>query len=756
MPDKQTDFTRADAFGKVTGRELYAIDSYPDNMLWAGAKRAGIPHGIIKNIDAADALKLKGVLAVLTAKDVPGSNRQGIIHKDMPVLADTKVRYAGDPVALVIAEDKSLLRKAIDLIRVDIEPLPGVFNVDAALEPSAPLVHEDHKNGNVLVSAEIKKGSGKEALTECDVIVEGSFTTPVQAHTFLETENGIARLEEDGTLTLTVSTQAPYRDKFEIAHALGLNPANIRVIAPYLGGGFGGKDGATVQCLLALAAYNSGGRPVKMVWEREESFLAGYKRHSARTEYRLGARSDGTLHALHCRLYYDTGAYAHLGGEVMGLGMEHAGGPYRIPHTLIEGWCVYTNNPVAGAMRAFGVAQVSFAIEQLMDMLAEKLSMDPLELRIKNALVQGDTNCSGVRLETSTGIYQCLRRLQKHPLWTEREEWKKEAGPFKTRGVGMAAVHNAMGYGKKVRDSAIARVELSKEGRIVVYNSVSDMGQGNASAFAQIAEEILSQDRSSIILVQPDTAQGLPSGSSSAGRTTYTYGNALIKACEELKRRILNRAGLLLFVDDDSELTLEAGRVIHERSGKETSLERLAAFFPKEDFSCTNHFVTPVCKDVPDTGKGIFVGFPHIFFSYSAHLARIIIDRLTGTVEVKDYVAITDAGRELNPVAYAQQIEGGIAQGIGYALTEDFVVKNGIPQGLDLKSYIIPASMDIPDIISLTEETNEETGPFGMKGVGEVAMNGPLPAIANAIVDAGHAREFNAPITAERILKENK
>ncbi len=315
---------RFDARAKVTGEEKYAIDHYPEDVLWVGARRAGIAHGAIRAIDLSAAREVPGVFKILTRADITGTNRQGIVHKDQPVLAGDKVRHCGDPVALVLAEDRQILKKALALIRVDIEPLPAVFDPEEALRPDAPRVHE---TGNLLLSAVVSTGNAQDAFGQCDIVIEGSFETAGQEHAFFETQNGLAWREPGGRIVLTASTQAPFRDRFEIAHALGLEVEAIRVISPYLGGGFGGKDGATVQCLLALAALHSEGRPVKMCWERAESFVAGYKRHPVRMRYRLGAKRDGTLHAVHCRLYYDTGAYAHLGAEVMALGMEHAGGP---------------------------------------------------------------------------------------------------------------------------------------------------------------------------------------------------------------------------------------------------------------------------------------------------------------------------------------------------------------------------------------------------------------------------------------------
>ncbi len=752
IPEIGKSFARPDALAKVTGAEKYAADYYGENLLWAGVKRAGIAHGRIRSIDAKAAQALPGVIKILTGVDVSGTNRQGIVHKDQPVLAADKVRYAGDAVALVVAEDKATLKKAIDLISVEMDPLPAVFSVDEALKPGAPLVHEDHPGGNVLLRAEIRAGAGDAALAECDVVIEDTFEAPMQAHAFLETENGLARQEEDGRIVIIVSTQAPFRDKWEVSSALGISMDRLRILSPYLGGAFGGKDGATVQCFLALAAMHAGGRPVKMVWEREEHFASGYKRHAVRMHYRLGAKSTGELVALHCQLYYNTGAYAHLGGEVMALGMEHAGGPYRIPNTLIEGWCVYTNNLIGGAMRGFGVAQVSFAMESMMDQLAAKLNMNPLALRMLNALKRGDSNTSGVTMTQSTGIADCLAALDAHPLWRVRESWKQSAGPFKKRGVGVSAVFNAMGYGRGLPDSAIAKIELTNDGKIRVYNGVTDMGQGNATAFVQIAGQILCQDESLLELVQPDTDRTLPSGSSAASRTTYTYGNALIKACEDLRRKILGRAALMLLADTLDNLELLPGRVRDLQSGKEIPLETIASMMTAEDRVCISQFLMPVARDKLDTGKAFIIGFPHLIFSYAAHLAAVEVDMLTGAVDVQQYVAATEAGRVLNPQTFTQQVQGAMAQGIGYALFEEIVTDRGKLLTPDFTTYHIPGAQDVPDMDSRIVETWEPSGPYGMKGVGEVGSNGPLPAIANALCDACGIRLTRSPLTPERVL----
>ncbi|MBM4328084.1 MAG: xanthine dehydrogenase family protein [Deltaproteobacteria bacterium] len=744
---------RADAYAKVTGAEKFAADYYSSDMVWAGVKRGAAPHGVIKGIFTDEACKAPGVIAVLTHRDIRGSNRQGVVRKDQPVLADKKVRHCGDAVALVLAEDRETLLRALDLIRLDLEALPGVFDVEEALKDGAPLVHEDNAGGNTLLEAHIQTGDGLTAFERCDEVIEGRFETPWQEHAYLETEVGWAQQQNDGKVVIVASTQTPFRDRAEVAEAIGLDLEQVRVIAPYTGGAFGGKDGITVQTLLALAALHSNGRPVKMWWEREESFIAGTKRHPTRLYYRLGAKGDGVLHALAARLYFDTGPYDHLGGVVMTLALEHAGGAYRIPHALLDAWCVYTNNPIGGAFRAFGVTQVTAAMEQMMDMLAARLDMDPLELRLKNALTRGEKTCVGVTLTGSTGLVECLERVERHPLRTERYAWKAAAGPFKRRGVGIAALMHAAGYGTVVPDYANAKIELTPEGKIRIYCGVVDMGQGNASANAQIAGSILNQNMDSMELVLPDTDRTLPSGSASASRCTYTFGNALIGAAEILKNRILQKAADLLMAPSTDDLTLAPGKVVNRATGAQIPLSRLGRLMAESERTAISHFRAPVAKDRLDVTDELRLhGLGHAVISYGAHLAAVEVDEITGAVEVVSYLSATDCGRALNPQIYEQQIHGGICQGLGFALFEDFRVEQGTVKSPDLATYIIPTAPDTPNMESLPVELHEPTGPFGLKGVGEIATNGPAPAVANALADACGIRMFRLPMTPERVL----
>jgi len=749
-----TSAPRADAYAKVTGTERFAADYYGFDLLWAGVKRAGVPHARLKSIDTSHAEQAPGVVCVLTHRHINGANRQGVIRKDQPVLVDNKVRHCGDAVALVVAEDKKSLAQALELITFDLEPLPAVTDPEAALVAGSVLVHEDHPGGNVLLAGDQSTGIGEAAADECDVLVEGCFRTPRQEHAYLETEAGWAQVQEDGKLAIVCSTQTPFRDRAEVAEALGLDLSGVRIIAPYAGGAFGGKDGVTVQTLLGLAALHADGRPVKMWWSREESFLAGTKRHPATMFYRLGAKSDGTLHFISVRLYLDTGPYDHLGGVVLALALEHAGGPYRIPNAVLKGWCVYTNNPIGGAFRGFGVTQVTAAIEQMMDMLAQRLDMDPLELRLKNAVRQGDRNCVGKTLVTSTGIVECLEGLKRHPVWTERDAWKSASGPFKRRGVGIAALMHASGYGPVVPDFANAKVDLTREGTFRVYCGVVDMGQGNAATNAQIVGAILGQEAGRIELVLPDTDLTLPSGSASASRCTYTFGNALAGATRILRARILQRAADLLMVRNTEEVALIPGAVRCLRTGREIPLQRLAEFFGDVERVATDHFRAPVAAEAetlnPDVNLRLH-GLPHTLFSYGAHAAWIEVDELTGGIEVKRYVALSDCGTVLNSQIYEQQIQGGIAQGLGLALTEEFLVNEGRITTPDFFTYILPTATDVPEIESIPVEIHEATGPFGLKGVGEIAVNGPLPVVANGVADACGVRIFSAPLTPERV-----
>ena len=747
-------FLRQDAFTKVSGQERFAVDYYGKDLVWAGVKRAGIPHARLLEVRVEAAENLPGVLAVLTHREVPGLNRQGVVRKDQPVLVDDKARYGGDAVALVLAEDKSILQKALDLIVAEWEELPGVFEIDQALREDAPLIHEDHPGRNILLQGEIVTGRGEAGLDECACRVEAAFRFTYQEHAYLETEAGTACLKDDGLLEMVVSTQTPFRDRMEVAEALGIDPEKIRIITPYCGGAFGGKDGLTVQSLLALAALRLPGRMIKMCWDREESFLASSKRHPVQMVYRLGADNDGTFQTLDVRLYYDTGPYDHLGGAVMALGLEHAGGPYRIPNVRLNSWAVYTNNPLSGAFRGFGVPQVIGAMEQVVDMMAAKTDLTPLEIRRRNALKPGDKNALGIIQSDSTGILECLQTIEMHPLWLQRNQWLSTAPRFKRRGIGVAAAMHGMGYGPIIPDWGRAKIELTLDGTFRVYAGVVDMGQGNASTYLQMVGALLNQNPASLELVLPDTGRTLPSGSSSASRTTYTFGNALIMAVQVLKDQLLQQAARLLNIERLDALQLVPGKIVYQPTGQAVSLSEAARSLDEAVRIGIAEFQAPVSSEQPIQDPALRLhGIPHLIFSYGANVAYVEADELTGLVEVKQYLSVTDCGRVINPQAYEQQMHGGIAQGLGYALYEDFKVHQGKVQTPNLATYLLPTALDIPDMEILTVEHPEPSGPFGLKGAGEISIDGPLAAAANGLAEALGKRIFTSPLTAEEVLK---
>lgn len=749
---------RADAFTKVTGAERFAADYYPENHLWLGVKRAAFPHARIRGIDVSAAASLPGVAAVLTYRDVKGSNRLGIFEKDQPILADTVVRHYGDAVALVAAETKEILSLALETVQVEYEQLPAVFDPETAGGEDAPVIHEGRPDKNILLSSVITCGRGSAVLKDCPFTAQVSLSLGWQEHAFLETQCGVAWQEEDGTVTIIVSTQTPFRDRLELGEALGITPGAIRITAPYLGGGFGGKDGITVQGFLALAAMHTGGRPVKIWYSREESILAGTKRHPAQLTYVLGCDNNGILQAMDCRLLFDTGAYASLGGEVFALAMEHAGGPYRIPHTTISGAVVYTNNPVAGAFRGFGVPQAAAGVEEAMDELARAAGFDPLEFRLKNAVRRGDTTPTGVILRQTTGMAECLEKVRQHPFWRERDNWRKNAPSFKKRGVGLAAVYHGMGFGPAIADYANAKLELSAEGLIKVCSGVADMGQGNATTCLQIVSHILCQSYNDLELILPDTSKTLPSASSSASRTTFTYSHALRGAAQILRDRLLERAALmfsfqLLRQVKKENLWLLPGRIMHPSSGRELTLKAVAALMDSAERTATSSYTCPVNNQALASGENLYMhGYPHRIFSYGVQLARIEADTLTGETRVCDLLNCIEAGRVLNPQLYEQQIQGAAAQGLGYALYEDFSVAAGRIATGDFTTYILPTALDVPDMDTLAISLEEDEGPFGMKGVGEIGIDGVFPAVASAVADAAGVRISRGTLTTEKIL----
>ncbi|MGE5675233.1 MAG: xanthine dehydrogenase family protein molybdopterin-binding subunit [Mycobacterium leprae] len=708
---------RVDAVPKLRGEPVYMTDRSFTNPCYGAVLRSPHPHALIKRLDTSKAKALPGVLCVLTWEDVPGLNGFGIVVPDQPVLCKEKVRMVGDALALVAAETPAIARAALQLVEVDYETLPLVGDPLAAVMPESPLVHPD---GNIHLRTVIRRGDVVSAFAQADVIVDRVYTTPRQAHVFLETEGGWGKLQPDGTLTLWVPAQAAFRDRLQVARILGWPPERIREFSSPSGGAFGGKDELTVQQHLALLALHTNGRPVKLHYNREESMLVGVKRHPFTVHMRTAAKADGTFLANEVFLVADTGAYATLGGPIVNLALETAGGVYRFPNVDFTGLCVYTNNGMSGAMRGFGVPQVITALESNVDEIARTLGRDPLDLRRQNAVKRGELSAVGVPMVTAVGTQACLDALEATDLYQRRVERKSCASePWRRRGIGVATTMQGLGLGKNIPDYGGAVLELLPSGRFRVGLSIQEIGTGNQTAFAQFAADALGCGIEEVEVVLGDTGYSADCGTVTATRSVYTGGRAIQEAAQLMLQKLSAVGGLA--------------------QARQQGLT----------FKVQSHFNWPEsAAEIP----GAF-GLPHHLYGYGAQAALVEVDTLTGEVQVLEMASAVDAGKVINPLGLEGQSEGGIVQGMGFALMEDTLCVGGVYQNPSLSTYIIPTAADVPVIHTSIVEVPEETGPSGAKGVGETPLVPAIPAILNAIRDAVGASPLRTPATPERVYE---
>ncbi len=735
------EFNRVEGLNKADGTHKYPSDMREEDMLILGVRRAEVPHGNIINIHLDEAKKIPGIIEIFTAKDIPGKNRYGIVHKDQEILVEKKVRCIGDPICLVVGKTKAVVEKAIAAIRVDYELLQVITNPFEGLKTEAEKVHDA---GNLLHSIEVSKGDTLKAFKDAHIVVENHYSVPFQDHMPLETEAGCGRIDEDGKLAIWAGTQTIFRDIEEIAYAFDIPKDDIRVSAPFFGGGFGRKDGITVQLLIALAVLKLK-RPVRIFLERSESINSSYHRHAAYMKYKTAATKEGKIVAVEAELYFDKGAYASLGAEVLNLAVEHFAGPYSIENTKVNGYAVYTNNPIGGAFRGFGVPQVTFAFESQMDIIAEKLGIEPLEIRLKNVITQWDTSCIGHTFIYSTGLKECLLKIKNSEVYINKDKYTQTKDPYKVRGCGIAVAYQGGGLGVNIPDYAQAKLELTENGELIAYGGISDMGQGNTTAYVQIVAELFNIDRNMVRYTTPDSKFTLDSGPASASRTTYIYGRALEGACKVMKENMLDIASESLREPKD-KLYFENGKILGAKGEK--SFKDLYRELPQHKRIEICYSDNPVAKDRHEVGHGL----PHIIYSHSAHFAIVEVDVLTGETRIIKYLTATECGKVLNPQLLTGQIHGGATQGIGYGMFEGLKLKEGRILNNRMSTYIIPSIMDVPDIECLHVEPFESSGTFGMKGVGEISIDAPAPAICNAVYNAVGYRCFNLPITAEKIL----
>jgi len=729
---------KLDAFEKVLGASRYGGDYSIPNLLYLKVVRSDKPHAKIVRIELEEALRVKGVERIFTAKDIPGRNRIGIIQKDQPVLALDRVRYVGDPIALVAGETVEVTEEASRKIKVTYEELPSIKTPEEALQPFAPPIHE---KGNLLVEFNLVKGDIQVGFKEAEVIIEKTYTTTWVDHAYLEPDGGVAYWDEEERLVIICPTQNVHYDQREVASFLNLPIERVRIIQPTTGGAFGGRLDITIQCFLALAAFHLK-RPVKMVYTREEVFQVISKRHPLKIHYRSGARKDGRLTAVEVEILGDTGAYASYGTTVAIRAAVHATGPYQVPHVKVRSRMAYTNNPWSGAMRGFGVPQIAFAHESQMDLLAQALKMDPLEIRKINALQIGSETATGQVLRASVGIRKTLERI---------EEWRRRVSPypldskrpFIRRGIGIGSMWYGIGNTGMANPST-AQIELSPNGEIKLYIGVADIGQGSDTVLLQIASEALGVELKEIQLIRADTFLTTDTGATSASRQTYITGNAILNAIGNLKKRVLQEASSLLN-EVENDLFVEDGLVKHRQKGCVVLPIQEVARRTGKSIRGEGYFDPETTRLDPETGQGS----PYTTYAFATHLAEVEVDIETGKVKVLRVVACHDVGRAIHPNNVIGQIIGGVAMGVGFALMEEYDPGRTI----SFVNYLIPTSKDIPEVIPILVEDQEPSGPFGAKGVGEPALIPSASAILNAIADAIGERIYHLPANLERVLE---
>ena len=747
---------RVDAYDKVTGRLQFGADSeYPDCLI-GKVVRSPYPHAKIRGIDTSKASSLPGVKAVLIAKDVPGKNYFGPIVQDQPVICGDRVRYIGDAVALVAAETEDIADKAVELVEVHYDPLPAVYSVADALKPDAPKIHE---KGNLLLTGKIRKGDVDKGFKEADVILERTYTVPFQDHASMEPEVAWSIPHSDGTITVQGPMQAPFLLRKTVASVLGIPFNRVQCVQTPLGGGFGGKEDSPLDIgsRSALLAWVTG-RPVKMEFAREETALSTSKRHPMKITCRIGAKKDGTFTAFEGTLYNEQGAYASMGPLILPSSGVHMhavtmlAGPYVIPNVRVDGYLVYTNNPFGGAMRGFGAPQVNFAHESLIDELAEIMGMDPYELRLKNAFELGSETATGQILDHSVGLKDTMEKAHKAFDW-ERKKGKPPSleqlqNSDKSRGMGMAIGWYKTGLGAYANGYGV-NLYLLEDGSVILSQGLVEMGQGLYTVLAQIAAEALGVFLEDVRVIAPDTNKAPESGATVASRSTTVGGMAILDAAKQIREPLFKSASEILAVPPER---LEAkDRLIYDRDDTNRCIELKEAaqrsWRTGRRMMGQGWWNPPVPSFDLETGQGS----PNFVYSYSAQMAEVEVDLKTGEVKVIQMVSAYDVGKAINPTTLEGQIEGGIAMGLGYALMEEIVVKDGMIQNLTLQNYSIPTVLDMPEMVPIYVEHPNRYGPYGAKGIAEMANIPVAPAITNAVANAIGARIYDLPANPERV-----
>jgi CO/xanthine dehydrogenase Mo-binding subunit len=730
---------------KVAGTLPYADDWGFPGMLHGIVVRAEVPSATITRIGTEAARAVPGVRAVLTAADIPHNaiseeaSGLGIDQIVQPVLAGERIRYAGEPVAVIAAETPGAAVEAAGLVEIEYEDAAGVFDIDAALAQDAP---EVHPGGNRYVTWRSAIGDVDAAMARADHVVEETYETPRVDHAYLEPEAGVGWVDSDGVITLRVSTQVIEHAR-QLADILQIPHSRLRVIAAYMGGGFGGKEDMTVEPYLAALVWKTR-RPVRMVWDRQESLLARQKRHPFRMHYRTGVMDDGTIVAQDIRIIGDAGAYPLLSSRVLFAGMVNCTGPYRCEHARAESIAVFTNTVPTSAMRGFGAMQVVFGYESQLDRIARRLGLHPAAVREGNFVAQGDVRVTGEEIDTHPGTVECLHRAL--------SEMGEPSPPVTGGRVGRGFACSMQPYGRSVffADRASCWIGLEQDGTMVVRAGVTDLGAGQAASLANIAGEILgvTVDRTSVHI--GDSALTPLTGGTFATRQLYMSGNAAVKVARGLRDKLEPVAADLLGCDT-ADLQFAENRVAvagdPERSISMAELSRTAEARDVMPY-CHDTFSAETGEFDPSTGRGR--SYPD--YTYGCHAVDVEVDEATGEVRILKYVACHDVGRAIDMQRVVGQIQGAVAQGVGYAMSEEVEISGGVMSSTLFANYLIPTSVDLPDITAIGLELYLGKGPFGARGIGEPPIGPCAPALASAIEAAVGVRMFRLPMTPERVL----
>jgi CO/xanthine dehydrogenase Mo-binding subunit len=747
---------RHDAWGKVFADTKYANDYTLPGMLYAKVLRSQYAAAKVLSIDTREAVKLAGVEAVMTAKDVPHNEtvtRFGQTHKVggfeglYRVLAEKKIRFRGEAIALVAAKSLAIAEKALGLIKVEYEPLEGVFDPVEAMKPGAYRVGEDESN--VICSYKVRKGDITEGFDLADVIVENTYRVPMVDHAYLEPESGVAWLDDDGVITIRAATQVIEHFR-GIADVLGLPHNKVRVIAPMVGGGFGGKEDITVETYLALLAWKTG-KPVSLTYTREESIIAHSKRHPYVMKYKTGATKDGKLVAMEAELISDAGGYVFLSPWVLLYSTVKATGPYDITHVRVDSHAVLTNNTFSSANRGFGAPQPCFAYESQLDEIAKQLNLSPLEIRKKNYLHTGDSLATGRVLEHSVETEQTAEKAME-----ALGPPSQPGSPSEKIGQGMAS--SMMSYGRMtfLHDTSRSYVSLELDGSVTVKCGVQDIGGGQASSLAQITAEVLGVPLEDVTVYIGDSALTPLAGTTTATRQLYMSGNATYKAAMAVRDNLLSKAADIL--DTAPENLDIKDRKIFIKLDKTSDPDRVLALddvvraCAADGVQLYNvaQFNAPARELIDfQTGQGqVFADF-----TFGTHAMEVAVDVDTGKVNVLKIIACYDVGQAINPLSAEGQIEGGALYGLGYGMVEEVILDKGNTLTPSLAEYLIPTSVDAPDVKTIMVESGGGVGPFGAKGLGEPSCVSVAAAFANAVADAIGVRIYDLPVTAEKIIR---